>query len=283
MKSVRPQKKKPREIDRSKIEELSMTLDDWAEFEHGVELFNSGKFWHSHEAWELVWRRHAEDERLFLQGLIQLAAAYHQLMTKHNYRGLINNFNKAYEKLEVFQPEYSGVLITPLLKFIEQGKKEAERLGPKKIAAFNYNLIPKLQFHKPYNPDLVVALRELLKSEEFLEGVKLFNTGYHWEAHEVWEDVWREQQADARTFVQAFVQTAAAYSFLKIRKISSAKYLFQKALEKFQQFENTDCPLPLKAIMEDIHHTLELLAIHPSQGEATLKYTKPLTIELTPA
>ena len=260
-----------------------MTLDDWAEFGHGVELFNNGKFWHSHEAWELVWQRHTEDERLFLQGLIQLAAAYHHLMTKHNCRGLLNNFDKAYEKLEVFQPEYLGVLVTPLLKFIEQGKKEAERLGPKDLAQFNYNLIPKLQFHKPSNPDLVIELRDILKSDQFLEGVKLFNFGYHWEAHEVWEDVWREQQGDAKTLVQAFVQTAAAYSFLKLRKISSAKYLFEKALEKFREFENIDCHLPLKTIVEDIQHTLELVATQPSYGESTLKYTKPLTIELTPA
>src|SRR5437867_13299497 len=102
MNSKRPQKKKPEEISRTPLKQLEMSVEDWAEFGHGVTLFNSGKFWHAHEAWEQVWLRHAEDERLFFQGLIQLAAAYHHLIVKKNYRGLMNNFDKAWQKLEVF-------------------------------------------------------------------------------------------------------------------------------------------------------------------------------------
>src|SRR5258706_14434313 len=107
MKSPRTLKKKPEEIDPAQVREMEMSPEDWEEFAHGVRLFNSGKFWNSHEAWEQVWLRHAEDGRLFIQGLIQLAAAYHQLVVKKNYRGLVNNFDKAYEKLAVFQPEFS--------------------------------------------------------------------------------------------------------------------------------------------------------------------------------
>ena len=147
MKAARTPKKKPEEINRTPLKEIELSREDWEEFERGIELFNSGKFWHSHEAWEQLWLRRTEDERLFFQGLIQLAAAYHHLMVKQSFQGLMNNFEKAYKKLEVFQPEYLGVLVTPLLEFIEQGKAEAERRGPYDLENFNYNLIPKLQFH----------------------------------------------------------------------------------------------------------------------------------------
>ncbi|HYQ87182.1 MAG TPA: DUF309 domain-containing protein [Bacteroidota bacterium] len=282
MKNPRPQKKRPEEINRDPLKEVGMTAEDWAEFAHGVKLFNCGKFWHSHEAWEQIWLRHGEDERLFFQGLIQLAAAYHQLVAKASYRGLINNFGKAYDKLAVFQPEYLGVLVSPLLVFIQQGKKEAQRLGVAGLQGFNYNLIPKIQFHKPSNPDLIVEIGEVLVSDRFLEGTKLFNSGFHWEAHEAWEDVWREQEGDAKTFVQAFVQMAAAYSFLKRARSSSAKYLFEKAIEKFGEYENLECRIAIRPLIQSMMHALEALGQSPGNGEASLIHGSPPTLHLPP-
>jgi hypothetical protein len=93
MYSHRPLKKKPWEIQRLPLRTISMSEEDWREFEYGVQLFNEQKFWHAHEAWENVWKRHHEDERLFFQGVIQFAAAYHHLVTKRSYRGLLNNLD----------------------------------------------------------------------------------------------------------------------------------------------------------------------------------------------
>jgi predicted metal-dependent hydrolase len=280
MKSPRPGKKRPDEISRTPLKELEMVGEDWAEFEHGVRLFNSGKFWNSHEAWEQVWLRHREDERLFFQGLIQLAAAYHQLLTKASYKGLLNNFDKAYEKLAVFQPEYLGVLVTPLLKFIEQGKKEAERLGPSEMTKFNHNLIPKMQFRKAGNPDLLVEIRDGLKSEGFLEGMKLFNKGYHWEAHEAWEDVWRDQEGETKTYFQAFVQMAAAYSFLKLNKPDSAKYLFEKAVGKLIEFEQLECGIDHAHLIRSMQDSLAAMQSAAGNGSREPKAPPPPTITL---
>jgi predicted metal-dependent hydrolase len=250
MKTPRPPKKKPEEIQREPLKELDMSTEDWKEFEHGVQLFNEGKFWNAHEAWEQVWLRHREDERLFFLGLIQLAAAYHHLVQKKNPRGMLSNFDKAYAKLEVFQPEYLGVFVTPLLRCIEEGKKSGTAPG--------FNAIPRLQFHKPYNPDLIVEVREVLQSDGFREGLSLFNKGYHWEAHEVWEGVWREKEGDAKLFSQAFVQLAAANSFIKLSKLGSARYLFEKALEKFSEFEHLECGVDFPPLMENIRRVLEV-------------------------
>ena len=265
---MRTAKKKPEELDRGHLTEIEMSAEDWDEFSHGIKLFNSGKFWNSHEAWEQVWMRHAEDERLFFQGLIQLAAAYHHLFVKKNLNGLLNNFNKAYPKLEVFQPKYLGVHVVPLLRFIDEGKKEAERLGPGKINQFNSNLVPKLQFHNRLNPDLLVEARSMVTSEQFLEGLKLFNDGYYCEAHEIWEEVWRAEEDDAKTFAQAFVQVAAANSFLKTSKLTSAKYLFEKALEKFRQFENLECGIRVRDVAREIESLLGALKGANGDGHA---------------
>ena len=50
-------------------------------FVRGARLFDAGAFFEAHEAWEDEWRVVTNDtERLFLQGLIQVAAALHKLL-----------------------------------------------------------------------------------------------------------------------------------------------------------------------------------------------------------
>jgi predicted metal-dependent hydrolase len=50
-------------------------------FARGSRLFDAGEFFEAHEAWEERWRVATDKvERDFLQGLIQVAAAFHKLL-----------------------------------------------------------------------------------------------------------------------------------------------------------------------------------------------------------
>jgi predicted metal-dependent hydrolase len=66
---------------------MTISLQD-GEFERGLDLFNRGHFFDAHEVLEDVWRALPRDRtsgrrlRLHLQGLIQLAVAFH-----HESRG----------------------------------------------------------------------------------------------------------------------------------------------------------------------------------------------------
>jgi hypothetical protein len=51
-------------------------------FEEGLAHFNAKKFFEAHEFWEEIWLVEAEPEKTFLQGLIQITAAFH-----HRHRG----------------------------------------------------------------------------------------------------------------------------------------------------------------------------------------------------
>ena len=44
--------------------------------EEGRALFNAGRFFEAHEAWEEAWRVETGPPRLLLQGLIQIAAGF---------------------------------------------------------------------------------------------------------------------------------------------------------------------------------------------------------------
>ena len=94
-------------IDLTALTPFDLTTDEELHLEHGIALFNSGKFWEAHEAWEEIWMNHPEDGRFFIQGLIQLAAAYHQL-GKKVYRGVVIHLKQAQERLKLFPSDFLG-------------------------------------------------------------------------------------------------------------------------------------------------------------------------------
>jgi uncharacterized protein len=105
-------------IDLTTLIPFDLTADEQVHLEHGIALFNSEKFWHAHEAWEEIWKKHPEDGRFFLQGLIQLAAAYHQL-GKKVYRGVVIHLKQAQARLKLFPPDFLGIAVPPILQVID--------------------------------------------------------------------------------------------------------------------------------------------------------------------
>lgn len=65
----------------------------------GVDLFNRKEFWHAHESWEELWLEAGTDLHQYLQGLIQLAAAYHHVK-RGTTRGAVRLFDAALKRLE---------------------------------------------------------------------------------------------------------------------------------------------------------------------------------------
>jgi predicted metal-dependent hydrolase len=53
------------------------TTDQREQFHQGIEQFNAGHFFDAHETWEAIWLVSPEPEKTFLQGIIQIAAAFH--------------------------------------------------------------------------------------------------------------------------------------------------------------------------------------------------------------
>jgi len=79
-----------------------------ASLAQGIVLFNEQRFWHAHEAWEALWLVATGDEKRFLQGLIQLAAAYHHVQ-RGTYRGGVRLFDAALEKLAPYADRYFDI------------------------------------------------------------------------------------------------------------------------------------------------------------------------------
>ncbi|MGC1105692.1 MAG: DUF309 domain-containing protein [Candidatus Acidiferrales bacterium] len=82
-------------------------------FQSGIALFNSGEFFKAHEVWEEIWLAAPEPEKTFLQGLIQLAAAFHHY-SRGNRAGAQSLVTAALEKLKKLPNNYSGINLAAL-------------------------------------------------------------------------------------------------------------------------------------------------------------------------
>lgn len=88
-------------------------------FQKGLEAFNSEHFYDAHEHWEEVWLETQNPEKIFLQGLIQVAAAFHHY-SRANSLGCRNLLQAGLLKLDFFPEEHWGLAIEPLRVSVRQ-------------------------------------------------------------------------------------------------------------------------------------------------------------------
>jgi uncharacterized protein len=82
-------------------------------FQKGLEAFNSGRFYDAHEQWEEVWLETQNPEKVFLQGLIQVAAAFHHY-SRENRLGTQKLLQAGLAKIEPFPQVHRRLELEPL-------------------------------------------------------------------------------------------------------------------------------------------------------------------------
>jgi hypothetical protein len=85
---------------------------DWTQgpLAEGLRLYDAGEFFAAHEAWESVWLAAQEPDRTFLQGLIQVTAAFHHWQRK-NLLGTERLLRAAQGRLERYPPCFGGISV----------------------------------------------------------------------------------------------------------------------------------------------------------------------------
>jgi uncharacterized protein len=109
-------------------------MDYSHEYLAGLELFNSGRFWHAHEEWETAWKStHDPQIRLFYKGIIQTAAALVHWQ-KGNPKGLHRNWAKARAKLIELPPVLMGLDLHALIAVMDRFEQaEGMALDPPQL------------------------------------------------------------------------------------------------------------------------------------------------------
>jgi predicted metal-dependent hydrolase len=94
---------------------------DWTQgaLAEGLRRYDAGEFFAAHEAWETVWLEALEPDKTFLQGLIQVTAAFHHLQRK-NPLGTRRLLHAALRRLEPYSACFGGISVTVLCSDIRK-------------------------------------------------------------------------------------------------------------------------------------------------------------------
>ncbi len=106
--------------------ELDWTQGSLAE---GLRLYQAGEFFQAHEAWEAVWLGAQAPEKIFLQALIQVTAAFHHLQ-RNNRLGASRLLQAALRRLESYPEFFAGFSVRPLCKDIRDRLQGLEAGAP---------------------------------------------------------------------------------------------------------------------------------------------------------
>lgn len=101
---------------------------DWTDgpLADGLRLYDSGEFFTAHEAWESVWLKAAEPEKTFLQGLIQVTAAFRHWQ-RGNRLGTLLLLQAGLRRLEVYPAVFGGICVATLCEEIRECLRMLER------------------------------------------------------------------------------------------------------------------------------------------------------------
>jgi predicted metal-dependent hydrolase len=83
------------------------------QFERGLAHFNAREFFEAHEVWEELWLAAPDPEKIFLQGMIQIAAAFHHY-SRQNLRGTKSLLVAGLAKIDGFPGDHRGLALAEL-------------------------------------------------------------------------------------------------------------------------------------------------------------------------
>jgi hypothetical protein len=104
---------------------------DWTRgaLAEGLRHYHAEEFFAAHEAWESVWLESQEPEKMFLQALIQVTAAFHHFQ-RNNPRGTAQLLRAALGRLERYPARFGGISVTLLCNDIREWLQALETGAP---------------------------------------------------------------------------------------------------------------------------------------------------------
>ncbi len=97
-------------------------------YRRGLDLFNREEFFDAHEVLEDVWRAAPAEEKLFLQGLIQLAVGLHHYSTG-NLAGARSVLARGQRNLQKYPNVFGGIRLAELCRAADECRQALDRGG----------------------------------------------------------------------------------------------------------------------------------------------------------
>ena len=112
---------------------------------HGMELFNQGRYFEAHEALELAWRAETGPVRDLYRGILQVGVVYLHI-TQYNYPGAIKVYQRCRKWLLPWPESCRGVDVGRLRQNLETVMAALQALGPQHITSFDTSLLKPVHY-----------------------------------------------------------------------------------------------------------------------------------------
>jgi predicted metal-dependent hydrolase len=94
--------------------------------------------------------------------------------------------------------------------------------------------------------------------ERLARGRDLFNAGDYFEAHEAWEDAWREETGTVRRTLHGLIQVAAGlHKATRQNQPKGCVHLLGAGLEKLRDVPEDSCGFALEEFREAVREALD--------------------------
>ena len=110
----------------------------------GIDLFNAGRYFEAHEAWEEVWLEAPRALRAFYQGLIQVAAGFVHL-TRNEYAGTERLLEEGVAKLEKYASDFLGVAVKRLAADGTAARQRVLTVGQRGLRDIDQRSLPRIE------------------------------------------------------------------------------------------------------------------------------------------
>lgn len=99
-----------------------------------------------------------------------------------------------------------------------------------------------------------------MDSELYLRGIRLFNSGAYFEAHEVLEDVWRAAPVPEKTFLQGLIQVAVGLHHHSKGNVVGARSLLGRAARNLASYPDDFGGIQLPELLHSLAQWQHALA-----------------------
>lgn len=85
------------------------------------------------------------------------------------------------------------------------------------------------------------------------EGIRLFNEGHHWHAHEAWEPLWMGLEGDDKLFVQGLIMSAAMLHQYKRGVAGGVRSHWQNVAQRLPAHGPTKWGIDVAGLLAQLH------------------------------
>ncbi|MGA1981381.1 MAG: DUF309 domain-containing protein [Acidobacteriaceae bacterium] len=108
------------------------------------------------------------------------------------------------------------------------------------------------------------------------DGLRHYNAGEFFAAHEAWESVWLHAPQPEKTFLQGLIQVTVAFHHLQRSNPLGATRLLTAALRKLSPHSPNFCGIATTPLCDDIRAHLQTLSADPTATQLTPPRIHPL-------